>query len=61
MSDEKNSAFSTKIPNLWPENMGMWLMAIDSLFVTRGFPQELTKFPYVVGTLTATHNLQASQ
>ncbi len=52
MSDEEISAISPKIPNLWLENMEMWLTIIDSQCVTRSITQELTKFHYVVGVLT---------
>ncbi len=52
MSAEKFSAVSPKFPNPWPENLGMWLMVIDSQFVTHGINQEVTKFHYVVGALT---------
>ncbi len=52
MPGEAILAVSPKIPNPWPENMDMWLTVVDSQFVTRGVTQELTKFHYVVGTLT---------
>ncbi len=49
---ETISAVSPKIPNPWPENMDMWLVVVESQFVTRGITQELTKFHYVVIALT---------
>ncbi len=52
MSHEVILAFSPKIPNPWPDNTEMWLTAVYFQIITHGITQGLTKFHYIVGTLT---------